>query len=176
MPRSGASGSGGGSASLRIDTAQVEAVAAVLRSELDGAQLRRDLFRELRAVQRPLVMELRQSILSAPSKGLPQTEGGPLRQGIAASIKPATRIVGPAANVSIGVPADGVRRFAWAAKRFNDKSFRRKVYGRKWVAQVGKPRWYDDVAFARKNDFEDAATNAIDSMARRIADRVRSKP
>lgn len=161
--------------SVRIDRAPIEAVAKALQAEMDGGKLRRDLLRELRDVQRPLVQELRASALSIPSHGL-GVAGRPLRQEIARSIKPLTRVMDGNPVVAVDAPASGVSRFRYAAKRMNDPSFRTPVYGNrsKWVRRVGKPRWFDDVAMARKNDFQDAVTAALDAMARRIAEKTRT--
>ena len=110
-----------------------------------------------------------------PSSGLPHTTGGSLRQAVAASIRAEVRLTGKNTGVSIKARSTpNLRGFSQAARAMNARSFRHKVYGGKWVAQVGKPRWFDETASRDREAFRNRVMSAVDDMARRIAARARS--
>lgn len=160
---------------LNVDQSALAEAAAALKSEADGKGLRRDLLRELKATTTPLVSDLKSAAQSIPSSGLAQNQGQPLRQAIAASIVPQVRLSGKNTGVAVRAKSTPhVRGFRWAARRMNRDSFRHRVYGRDvWVEQRGKPGWFDDTTKARRDDLKRAVLDAVEDMAKRIANRAK---
>lgn len=165
-------------AGLSVDQRDIRRVVEALGSEADGKQLKRELAREIRKAANPVIREMRQTIQSAPSRGLPHATGGPLRQAMAKAVTPTVVLTGN--NPRVGIRArkiPQVRGFDSAAKRFNARSFRHPTFGRRgagdWQTQVGKPGWFDETAANNRDQFRDAAMAAVEAMARRIAARAR---
>lgn len=157
---------------LSIDQRDIQRVAAALKSEVDGKELRRELIRDMRAVTAPVIVDLKAVINAAPAA---TSAAPPLRPAIAAGIVAAVRLSGQSTGVGIRAKTTpGIRDFRKAAKAFNRPSWRHKVYGRNtWVTQVGKPRWFDDTTDGHRAGFQDAVMASVESMARRIAARAR---
>lgn len=161
---------------LSVEQSDLQAVAKILRSEADGKELRKMLVRDLRQTAQPAVAALKSNIQAAPSKGLPHTEGPPLRQAIARQVKPVIRLSGKQTGVSIQAKkTPNVRGFSAAPQRFNRPSFRHKVYGGPWVTQVGSPRWFDNEVRDRRDNFRDDVIGVVQGLADLLAARARSR-
>lgn len=156
---------------LSVDQQSMANVAKAMRSEADGKELRKQLLRALKAEAAPVVTALKASINSAPSQGL--SAGGSLRTAVAASVKPVVRLSGKATGVAIrqtGTP--NLRGFNLAGRRFNDRSFRRRVYGKAWVTQTGAPRWFDNEAAKHREEFRRDVLAAVQAVADVLAQRA----
>lgn len=169
-------GSARGPVELSIDQRQVASLAKLLKSEADGKELRRALIRELKSATSPLVADLKSEALSIPSQGLAHREGAPLRASIAKAIKAQARLSGKDTGVAVRAGATpNVRGFRYAARRLNRPSFRHPVYGRAWVTQVGKPRWFDEQTRARRDPITRDVKAVVAAMSDRLASRARSR-
>jgi hypothetical protein len=147
------------------DEASFRRVAAALSAESDDEQWRRDMSSSMQAALAPGASTVRSALMSRGGGGA--HAGEPLRAAIAAQIHVLPLHSG-ATLVAGKTP--GVRGFANAPKRFNQRGFRRRVYGRDaWVVQVGAPGWFDDSLDHLHPRLRVAALAALEGRARRIS-------
>ena len=169
-----------GGLEFTVEQKALREVAKALRQESDGKQLRKDLIAAITAVLTPLREEVRGSILSMESGGLPH-EGQGLRQAIAEKTVVQVRTGGRATGAAIRTKNTGMPRgFKHAARRLNArKGWRHPVFARVtrngevdvWVRQVGKPEWFDDTIRKHRRQYTRNVTAVLAVMARRIASR-----
>jgi len=168
----------GGDLKFTIEQERLKMVAKALRHEADGKQLRKELLASIKAALEPLRDEVRNSILSMESAGLPH-EGEPLRQAIANKVIVQVRTGGRATGAGLKAGRKGMPRgFEHAPRRLNAKKFRHPVFQRTtkkgvfidvWVNQIGKPRWFDDPIRDRRKEFVGKVEDVVKAMAQRIA-------
>lgn len=152
-----------------------------LRREEDGKELRKDLVRNFKEAVAPAVNEAKASIRSMPSKG---HAGLALRPAVAGSVAVQVKIGGRAVGVKVRARGTKVRGFTNAPRLLNsakgwrhpnigaqDRKGRPRRGQKEWVAQIGKPDWFDGPVRARRPEYRRAAIKAMDDMAERIARR-----
>lgn len=154
------------------DQASFNRVSRALDAEADGVQLRRDLVTELRQAVEPAIGEVRGRLMASGSGGLPH-DGEPLRSTIAAGVKPKIRTKGRSAGVSIVAHKRGMPRgFVNAPKRFNQRHFRHRIFGKNvWVLQVGAPEWFDGPLRGHQDRYRQRVEAAMEHMVKRIVTR-----
>lgn len=158
-----------------IDQQAIVKLGAAIRAEEDGNVMRRELTRNLRATVEPAVIEIRAGVMAVPSSGI--SEGESLRAAVSQAFKVDVRYSGQSAGVRIRArKTPGIRGFTMAPRRLNDpRGWRHRVFGRDvWVQQYGNPRYFDNPIHRRSGDFRRDVLQAIDDMAKRIANRTRS--
>ncbi len=160
-------------AEVRIepDRRQFARVIRALEDEADGNRLRADIAESFESLLEGVVDEQRSGLMSMSTGGL-EHAGEPLRNAISDRITVDVRIAaGKSGGARIRVLKSGMpRSFLNAAKRTNERSWRRQVYGRDiWVTQIsGAYRWFDDPIDNNRARFRVAAKKALDDVAQRI--------
>ena len=161
-------------------------LAIAVRYEQDGDVMRRELVRNLRAAVTPAAAEAKASIMSMPSKGLRQPGGG-LRSSIAKAVKTQVSLTQRQAKVKVRVAKNkSPRGFNNAPKATQMAGgWRHPVVQRplgkgvagpmpapRWVAQVGKPGWFDTPLRSHRARYKAAVQEAMNHTADRIARKV----
>lgn len=147
------------------DRTSFDRVARALSAEADGGQWRRDMSQGMQAALAPGVAAVRSALMGRG--GGSSHEGSPLRPAIASEV----HTVPLSAGAVIVAGKNGLPRgFNNAAKRFNQRHFRRRVYGADtWVVQVGAPGWFDDTLKRMHPRLRVAALEVLEGRARRIS-------
>lgn len=164
------------SLALTVEQDALAQVGRILKDEADGKSLRRDLVRELKATTDHPIARAQAGIRSTPSKGI--TQGMPLRQTVAASIKPVVRLAGKQTGVSIRqARTTNLRGFKSAGRRFNRANFRHPVFGdmSTWVVQGGNHEWFDRPMQAARPEAKAAVVRAVDGLAQTLAARAAAR-
>lgn len=153
---------------IQPDQKRFVRVSRALREEADGAIIARAV-EDLRAAASPAVGLVRSAIASSGG-GLPHA-GESIRAAIAAGVHESVNIRKRSGRVSVLAMKTGMpRKFKNAPKRFNEPSFRRRVYGsNRWVVQVGAPGWFDDTLQANPEKYRPAVRRALEDTADNIA-------
>ncbi|GGZ80246.1 hypothetical protein ACFOOM_07565 [Streptomyces echinoruber] len=153
----------------------LQALVRALRAEEDGKELRRDLAKNMRAALRPAAAEAKSAIMAMSSSGPGVSPA--LRSSIAKKIRPEVKLGGRWSGARVkAFKTRNVRGFPNAPKRTNRPGgWRHPVFGDRdrWVTQHGKLRWFDDAFEGREHTYRQAVLDAMEAMARRIADRAR---
>lgn len=170
-----------GGIEISVEQNALARVALRLKTEEGGAILRRELIADLRTAVAPAVEQVKgnaRGIASSPraahtKKNIAGADATSLGDAIARGVSTQVRLTsaaGKAVGVSIKAKKTGMPRdFINAPKRFNAEKFRRRVYGRAWVEQVGRPGWFDKPLHADIATYRAACVAAVERMARRIA-------
>jgi len=161
-------------------------LAIAIKYEEDGAVMRREFVRNLRAAVRPAADEAKASIMSMPSRGL--LEKGPgLRASIAKNVKTQVSLSARQAKVKVRVPKNkSPRGFKNAPKATQlpggwrhpvvQRPLGKGVHGPlaapKWVGQIGKPGWFDVPLKSHREQYRRAVQEAANHTADRIARKV----
>lgn len=155
-------------AEVRPDSASFDRVARALSAEAGSSMWRADLSSRMTEAMAPGVAAVRSALMGGGGGG--SHEGTPLLPAIAAKVK----AMPLASGAVIVAGKNGMPRgFKNAPKRFNQRSFRRRVYGSDtWVQQIGVPGWFDDRLEAMHPRLRAAALDALDGRARRISRKV----
>lgn len=152
----------------------LDALVRALRAEEDGKQLRKELARNMREVLKPAAVEAKNSIMAMPSAGIMPTAPA-LRTSIAKKIRPEVRLGGRWSGARVkAFKTKNLRNFPNAPKRTNRASgWRHPVFGDRenWVQQHGKIEWFDRAFEGREATYRQAVEQAMEDMARRIANR-----
>jgi hypothetical protein len=166
---------------LTVEQRQLADLAKRLSAEDGGKKLRLTLARNLRAAVEPAVQQVKgnaQAIHQSTSVSPKLREINPkgeevlssLGSAIAAGVGAQARLSGRATGVSVKARKKGMpRNFVNAPKRFNSRSFRRQVFGRRWVVQVGAPGWFDKPLHGDQGKYRAACVAAMEEMAARLA-------
>lgn len=160
---------------LSVEQEGLQALARALSEEADGKKLRRQLATELREASQPAVSEIKASLMSMSSAGLP-SDGEPLRSGVAKKIKAEARLTGRSTGARVKArKTQSLRGFANAAKRINSrKGWRHRTFGLDvWVRQIGKPGFFDDPLEDRRDEWRRAVLAVMEKTAKRITGKVR---
>lgn len=162
--------------SLGVET--VEGLAALVRAirrEEDGKELRKELAKNMREALKPGATEAKSSIMAMSSAGLRTAPA--LRASIARKIRPEVKLGGRWSGARIkAFKTKNIRGFPNAPKRTNRASgWRHPVYGNRevWVHQRGKVDWFDRAFQGREGHYKAGVEQAMEDMARRIANRAR---
>lgn len=166
---------GGPPFSLGVETHEgLAALVRALRAEEDGKELRKDLAKNMREALKPGAQEAKNSIL-----GMVSLHGGAqpaLRPAIAKKIRPEVKLGGRWSGARVkAFKTKNIRGFPNAPKRTNRASgWRHPVWGNRenWVTQHGKHEWFDGSFQGREGIYRAAVLQAMEDMARRIADRA----
>lgn len=158
-------------------------LAVAIKYESDGAVMRKDLLRGLRAAVRPAVDEAKSSIMSMESSGLRQA-GGSMRGAIRRQVGTEVSLTQKRAKVKVRVKKRGMPRgFTNAPKAYNMAGgWRHPVVQRplprgaagpmpapRWVQQIGKPGWFDEPLRSHRDKYRAAVQAAMQRTADRIA-------
>lgn len=168
--------SGGPPFSLGVEThTGLAALVRAIRAEEDGKELRKELAKNMREVLKPAAVEAKNSIMAMPTTtARPVTPA--LRTSIARKIRPEVKLGGRWSGARVkAFKTKNIRGFPNAPKRTNRASgWRHPVFGNRdiWVTQRGKADWFDDSFKGREGVYKEAVEQAMESMARRIADRA----
>jgi hypothetical protein len=168
MPASGRS-----SIELSIDQKSIQVVTKALRAEADGKALRKELVADLRTAIAPGISEVQAKLRAIPHESGTRSSP-PLGSYLASKVKPQVRMSGRATGVAVRIArTPQLRGFTFAAKRFNRDGWRHKVFGREvWVEQTSPIRGYFDQTLGNgKAKYRAAVIQALEAMARRIAER-----
>lgn len=151
----------------------LDALVRAIRAEQDGKQLRKELAKGMREALKPAAVQAKSGIMAMSSAG-PSTAPG-LRSAIARKIRPEVKLGGNWSGARVkAFKTRNIRGFANAPKRTNRASgWRHLTYGREpWVQQHGKTLWFDHAMEGDTNRYTQAVHEAMENMARRIADRA----
>lgn len=160
---------------LSVEQQGLQALGRALKDEADGKQLRKELSKKLREALEPIKEEARSNLMGIASAGLSQ--GAPLRSAVASQMKAEARLSGRNTGARLKVRRKGMPRgFHNAPKALNNpQGWRHRVYGRDvWTQQVALPsEWFDRATRAHRDDAAEAAMEAVEDMAQRIATRTK---
>lgn len=159
---------------LSVDQQALQSLARALSAEADGKKLRRELAKKLREALEPAKQDIRAELMGM---GVRRHGNPPLRTNVLKNMKAQARLSGrrTGARISIKKTPD-IRGFANAPKRLNrKKGWRHPVFGDRehWVAQIGKPEYFDRPLHENRDQYRKAVLAAMEEMAQRIAKRVR---
>ena len=111
----------------------------------------------------------------ATEAGLPTAPA--LRSSVAKKIRPEVKLGGRWSGARVkAFKTKNIRNFPNAPKRLNRAGgWRHPVFGSRevWVQQHGKVDWFDHAFQGRESEYRAAVEQAMEDMARRIADRTR---
>lgn len=166
---------GGPPFSLRVETHDgLAALVRAIRAEEDGKELRKELAKNMREALKPGAAQAKSSIMAMSSAGLPTSPA--LRASIARKIRPEVKLGGRWSGARVkAFKTKNVRGFPNAPKRLNRASgWRHPVYGNRevWVQQRGKTHWFDRTFDGHEAVYKAAVEQAMEDMARRIAERA----
>ncbi|WP_328962974.1 hypothetical protein [Streptomyces virginiae] len=166
--------SGGPPFDVTVTHEGLDTLARALRAEADGKQLRKELAKNLRDALKPGAVQAKSAIMAMSSSG-PGTAPA-LRSAIAKKIRPEVKLGGNWSGARIkAFKTRNVRGFVNAPKRTNrPRGWRHLVYGRpdSWVTQYGVDHWFDYALIYDTPRYKAAVHEAMEAMARRIAERV----
>ena len=158
---------------LRATHEGLDALARALKAEEDGKQLRKELAQNLRNALKPGADQAKSSIMGMISLNGSQPA---LRSAIAKKIRPEVKLGGRWTGARVkAFKTKNVRGFPNAPKRTNSaRGWRHPVFGNTdvWVQQRGKLEWFDKAFRGREGIYKQAVHDAMEDMARRIADRA----
>lgn len=159
---------------LTVDQHALQALRKACLAEEDGKALRKELANNLKDAVHPGVSAVQGKLRAIPSS---RASGSPaLGSYLAARVKPQVRLTGRSTGVAIRIgKTPKLRGFAMAARRLNRQKWRHRVFGKDvWVEQESPIEGYfDETLQAHKAEYREAVIKALESMARRIAERVR---
>jgi len=150
------------------------ALVRAIRAEEDGKELRKELAKNMREALKPGAQQAKDSIM-----GMVSLHGATpaLRTSIARKIRPEVKLGGRWSGARVkAFKTKNIRGFPNAPKRTNRASgWRHPVYGNRdvWVHQRGKLEWFDRAFRGREGLYKQAVEQAMEDMARRIANRAR---
>ncbi|MEV8546232.1 hypothetical protein [Streptomyces sp. NPDC051572] len=149
------------------------ALTRALRAEEDGKQLRKELAANMRDALRPGAEQAKGAIMGMVSL---RTAQPALRPAIAKKIRPEVKLGGRWSGARVkAFKTKNIRGFPNAPKRTNRASgWRHPVYGNRevWTHQRGKIEWFDRAFQGREALYKQAVEQAMEDMARRIANRA----
>ncbi|MFJ9243811.1 hypothetical protein [Streptomyces sp. NPDC101776] len=164
---------GGPPFELRATHEGLDALARALKAEADGKQLRKELAQNLREALKPGADQAKGAIMGMISLNGSQPA---LRSAIAKKIRPEVKLGGRWTGARVkAFKTKNIRGFPNAPKRTNSaRGWRHPVFGNTnvWVQQRGKLEWFDKAFRGREGIYKQAVHEAMEDMARRIADRA----
>jgi hypothetical protein len=150
-----------------------QALGRALAAEADGKALRKELAANLRGALAPAADLAKSGIMGMRSEGPSESPG--LRTSIAKKIKPEVKLGGRWSGARVKAKkTPTVRGFRNAPKRTQRTGgWRTKSWDGTWRTQVGKFQWFDRAMAGRDALYKQRILDAMEAMARRIADRAR---
>jgi hypothetical protein len=166
---------GGPPFSLGVETHDgLAALVRAIRAEEDGKQLRKELAANMRDALKPGAQQAKSSVMGMISLHGAQPA---LRTSIAKKIRPEVKLGGRWSGARVkAFKTKNIRGFANAPKRTNRAAgWRHPAWGNRevWVHQHGKLEWFDRAFQGREGIYKQAVEQAMEDMARRIANRSR---
>ena len=158
---------------LTVTFEGLDALTGALRAEEDGKELRKELAKNMREALKPAVVQAKSGIMSMQASS---TASPALRPAIAKKIRAEVKLGGRWTGARIKArKVQGIRGFANAPKRTQRASgWRTQTFGNGvWRVQHGKVDWFDRAVEPDAARYKQAVAEAMESMARRIADRAR---
>lgn len=159
---------------LSVDQKQIQAIAKALKSEEDGKQLRKDLIADLKVAVAPGVSAVKSKLQAMPGDTAHASPA--VGSYLASKVVAQARVSGRNTGVAVRIKkTPQLRGFINAARRFNQESWRHKVFGRDvWVEQTSPIQgFFDDTLKERKDVYRVAILAAVKSMADRVAARAK---
>ncbi len=165
---------------VRVDDRQLKVLMAKVKAEADGKAVRKDLITRLRSAVEPGVARVQAKLRAIPRTSVSTHRGrgganGALGGYLAGRVKVAVKLSGRGAGVRVRIgKTQGLRGFAWAARRLNRKSWRHQVFARTgrepvWVEQDSPiPGYFDEALAADRAAYRAAVVAALDDMAKRL--------
>ncbi|HCA86377.1 MAG TPA: hypothetical protein DEQ61_13255 [Streptomyces sp.] len=147
---------------------------AAIRAEEDGKELRKELAKNMREALKPAATQAKSGIMSMSSAGMSTAPA--LRSAIAKRIRPEVKLGGRWTGARVKArKIPGIRGFANAPKRTQRAAgWRTQSWGNGvWRTQHGKVDWFDRAMEGDTQRYRRAVLDAMEAMARRIADRAR---
>ena len=156
---------------MSVSAEGIRALGRALAAEEDGKALRKELAANMRAALNPAAERAKTGIMSMRSEG--HTAGPGLRTAIAKKIRPEVKLGGRWTGARVKAKkTPGLRGFANAPKRTQRPGgFRTKDWNGNWRTQIGKFDWYDRAMAGRDAVYKQAVLDAMEAMARRVAER-----
>jgi len=146
-------------------------LAAALRKQENGKDLRKELVSELRSAAGPVRNDARAEIKSMPSRGT-RKGGRSLRSAIAQKITVQAKTTGAAVGVRIiAGQTPNVRGFTNAARNTNMGSWRHPIFGdrNRWVTQSGHKGWFYRAMRRAASPARAGVRDAMNKIAEQIA-------
>lgn len=160
----------------RVQIEGLQSLVRAIRAEEDGKELRKELAKNLRTELKPAAALAKSGIMSMPSRGVGPGHSPGLRSSIARKIRPEVKLGGNWSGARVkAFKTRNVRGFPNAPKRTNrSKGWRHPVFGNTdvWVDQHGMENWFDNAFEGQADKYRQAIQDAMEAMARRIADRA----
>lgn len=159
---------------VSVSTDGIRALGDALKREADGKALRKELAKNMRDALKPAAEQAKSSIMGMVSTGQRQTSPA-LRSAIAKKIRPEVKLGGRWSGARVKAKKTvGLRGFANAPKRTQRaRGWRTQTFGNgEWRTQRGKIQWFDRAMVGREDLYKRAVLDAMEAMARRIADRA----
>jgi hypothetical protein len=166
--------------SAEVTSPDLVDLAVAIKYEENGAVMRREFARNLRAAVRPAAEEAKSSIMTSDLLGLKKragTDRTSLRVAIRKQVGTQVSLTARQAKVTVRVrKRDMPRNFKNAPKAWSlPQGWRHPVLGsggQKWVPQIGKPGWFDIPLRSHREQYRRAVQDAAKHTADRIARKV----
>jgi hypothetical protein len=158
---------------VSVSAEGIQALGRALSAETDGKALRKELAKNMRGALAPAAELAKSGIMAMSSVG-PGTAPA-LRPAIAKKIRPEVKLGGRWTGARVKAKkTPAIRNFPNAPKRTQKiGGWRTKDWNGNWRVQVGKFDWFDRAMAGRNEVYRQAVHEAMEAMARRIADRAR---
>ncbi|HEY5833589.1 hypothetical protein [Streptomyces sp.] len=157
---------------MSVTAEGIQALGRALAAEEDGKALRKELAKNMRTALNPAAEMAKSGIMSMRSQG---GHAGPgLRTAIAKKVRPEVKLGGMWTGARVKAKkTPAVRGFRNAPKRTQKVGgWRTKSFDGEWRTQIGKFDWFDRAMAGRNEVYKRAVLDAMEEMARRIADRA----
>jgi hypothetical protein len=158
---------------MSVSAEGIQALGRALAAEADGKALRKELAKNMRTALGPAADMAKSNIMAMRS--VHGAGGGPgLRAAIAKKVRPEIKLGGRWTGARVKAKrTPNVRGFPNAPKRTQKVGgWRTKSWDGTWRVQVGKFDWFDRAMVGRNEVYRQAVLDAMEAMARRIADRA----
>jgi hypothetical protein len=157
---------------VSVSVEGIESLGRALAAEEDGKALRKELAKNMRAALNPAADMAKSGIMSMRSDGTGQGPG--LRSAIAKKIRPEVKLGGRWTGARVkSKKTPAIRNFPNAPKRTQKVGgWRTKSWNGSWREQIGKFQWFDRAMAGRDEVYKQAVHEAMEAMARRIAERA----
>lgn len=149
------------------------ALSRALAAEADGKALKRDLAKNLRTIMQPLRAQVIRRLMST---GGSSHAGQSMRDAIARQTRAGVRFSGRNTGVNLVQRARGMPRgFNMAGRAMNrTEGWNPTTLGGTTVHQHARPaEWFDEPTHASVDEARRATQDAMEDMARRLAERAR---
>lgn len=156
-----------------IEQKQIRALAKAVKQEEDGKQLRKDLVNDIKKSVGPAISAV-QSKLAIPRHSAIRSSP-PIGSYLASRVKPQVRLSGRTTGVAIKIgKTPRLRGFTFAARRFNRRTWRHRVFGNDvWVTQTSPiPGFFDETLQRNKERYREAVIQSLERTQARIASRI----